>query len=164
MARAWLALGSNLGDRAALLDQARARIADLPRTALAAASRDYETDPVGGPAGQRAYLNAAVGIDTQLEPRDLLEALSQVELDIGRLPRSQREHWGPRPIDIDLLLYDDRVIDEPGLTVPHPRMPERWFVLKPLSQIATGISHPVLGRTIEELLQAVEARQGVGVS
>jgi 2-amino-4-hydroxy-6-hydroxymethyldihydropteridine diphosphokinase len=164
MARAWLALGSNLGDRASLLDQARARIADLPRTTLTDASRDVETDPVGGPPDQQPYLNAAVGIDTDLSPRELMEHLAEIELAIGRLPRTQREHWGPRPIDIDLLLYDQRIIDEPGLTVPHPRMTGRWFVLKPLADIAAEVTHPVAGRTIAELLETVESQTGVRAS
>ncbi|USN98606.1 MAG: 2-amino-4-hydroxy-6-hydroxymethyldihydropteridine diphosphokinase [Phycisphaeraceae bacterium] len=148
---ACIALGSNLGDRRATIAAAIEAIAALPGTTLRAASDIIETDPVG-PPGQPNYLNAAVSIDTTLNPRELLEALLAIERTHGR---ERREWWGPRTLDLDLVLYADEVIDEPGLTVPHPSMRERLFVLEPLAQIEPGLVDPATGRSIRELLEAL---------
>lgn len=148
---ACIALGSNIGDRASALDAAFARLATLPECVLIARSEPVETEPVG-PVPQGIFLNAAAVIETTLPPRDLLEAILAIESAGGR-DRSRTERWGPRTIDLDLLLYGDRIIAEPGLMVPHPRMHQRRFVLEPLSAIAPDALHPVLMRTVREMLE-----------
>lgn len=153
MAIAYLALGTNLGDRRANLRAAADAVVATPGVRGAELSPIYETAPVGGPDGQGDYLNAAMRIDTDLPPRDLLDTLLCIEQSLGR---ERRERWGPRVIDLDLLLYDDLSIDEPGLTLPHPRMYERAFVLRPLADLAPDLVHPVLGQTIVELLSKTE--------
>jgi 2-amino-4-hydroxy-6-hydroxymethyldihydropteridine diphosphokinase len=112
----------------------------------------HETEPVGGPDGQGLFLNAAARVETTLEPAELMARLLTIETGLGR---ERGPKWGPRVIDLDLLLYDDRIIDEPGLTVPHPRMHERRFVLAPLSEIARTVIHPRLNRTVGALLDDV---------
>ena len=152
MSIAYIAMGSNLGDRAGALDRAAADLGRIPGVRVTARSRNHETTPIGGPAGQGDYLNAVLAIETELPPRDLLGAMQGIELSMGRPPAGQRVHDGPRVIDLDLLLYDTRVIDEPGLNVPHPRMHLRRFVLEPLTEIAPHTRHPLLGATAAEML------------
>lgn len=149
----YLALGANLGDRERNLSVALRRLEPLVR--IEAVSSLYETDPV--PPDQPAYLNAACRAITGLQPRALLRHLNEVEREIGRRwgPR-----WGPRPIDIDLLLYGDAVIEDDGLRVPHPELANRPFVLVPLADIAADVRHPELNRTIGELAQEAD-RSGV---
>jgi 2-amino-4-hydroxy-6-hydroxymethyldihydropteridine diphosphokinase len=131
-ARAYLALGSNLGDRAAHLQQAIDQLARRDDIEVVAVSGVYATDPVGGPE-QGEYLNAVVAVDTTLAPHPLLHVAQAIEQAASR-ERSVR--WGPRTLDVDLLLHDDSTIDDAELTVPHPRMWERDFVLVPLRDVA----------------------------
>jgi len=126
--RAFLGLGANLGDRRATLRAAVAALGDV-----VAVSPVYETDPVGGPPGQPAYLNLVVELDTDRSPRELLEEARRLEATAGRV---REERWGPRTLDVDVLLVGDLVVDEPDLVVPHPRMAERAFVLVPLADLA----------------------------
>ncbi len=155
MARAFIGIGSNLGDRAANIAAALARLGELPQTRLVRMSSIIETDPIG-PVGQGRFLNAAAALETALEPSELLSALEHIETVLGRV---RAERWGPRTIDLDLLLYDDRVIDTPGLQVPHPRMAEREFVLLPLAEIAPDAVHPVSGESIGAMLAGLRGRR-----
>lgn len=143
-------IGSNLGDRRGHVEHALARLASLPETELLARSGLIETEPVG-PVAQERFINAAATIRTALEPVGLLEHLQEIERERGRR-RSEETRWGPRSLDLDILLYADRVIDRPGLTVPHPRMHEREFVLAPLAQIAPQMIVPTRERSVAALL------------
>lgn len=129
---AYVALGSNLGDREDHLRRALADLAERGDIRLLRCSSFHETEPVGGPPGQGRYLNAVAAIETTLAPRALLDRLLAVEQLHGR---ARGERNGPRTLDLDLLLYGDEQIDEPGLTVPHPRMCDRDFVLLPLAEV-----------------------------
>jgi len=130
--RAYLALGSNLGDRLAHLQRAVDALAAGAGVTVVSVSRVYETAPVGGPP-QDAYLNAVVAVDTGLEPLGLLRLAQRIEQDERRV---RAERWGPRTLDVDVLLYDDLTLDGADLTIPHPRMWERGFVLAPLRDVA----------------------------
>ena len=137
MTVAYVGLGSNLGDREATI---RAAIAALPGVVAVSALR--ETDPVGV-VDQPRFLNGAARLETDLSARQLLDALLAIERELGR---ERRERWGPRTIDLDLLLYGDTAVDEPGLTVPHPRLHERRFVLEPLAELDPALVVPGRGR------------------
>jgi len=149
---AYVGLGSNLGDRAGYLLAAVSLLSRLPKTRLLRLSPVYETAPVGPP--QPPYLNLVAELDTGLDPRELLQALLEVERALGR---ERKERWGPRTIDLDLLLYGDLVLEEEGLQVPHPRLHERAFVLVPLLDLLPEGRHPVLGVRFAELLAALDA-------
>jgi len=151
---AYIALGSNLGDRRASIEGAVQRLRSAPGVISVRLSSLHETQAVGGPPGQGPYLNAAARIETSHEPEALLELLLAVERELGRV---RRERWGPRIIDLDLLLFDDRMIDTPGLTVPHPRMHERRFVLEPLAEIGGAVIDPRSGRSISEILKSLSS-------
>src|SRR5262249_21713097 len=145
---AYIALGSNLGDRRAFLD--RALMALRPHVSIPRVSSYYVTAPVGGPPGQGPYLNGVAELETTLAPEQLLKALLDVEQSLGRV---RQEKFGPRTIDLDVLLYGDLIHNSPDLTIPHPRLHERRFVLQPLAEIAPLVVHPVLKKSIAELLE-----------
>jgi len=155
---AYLALGSNLGDRLAALRGARQAIAAIPGTEILASSRLYETAPVGGPAGQGPYLNAVIAVATDLSPLVLLEACQGVEERFGR---RRGTRWDARTLDLDILFYGESVSDDPRLLIPHPRLQERGFVLVPLAELAPGLVHPRLGLSIRQLLERLPDTSGV---
>ena len=144
MTLAAIGLGANLGDAAATLREAIAELARLPRTELLRASRLYRT-PAWGVTEQPDFINAVALVETALPPRDLLDALLAIERSFGRT-RLDGERWGPRTLDLDLLLHGDATIDEPGLRVPHPHLHERAFGLLPLAEIAPEAEIPGIGR------------------
>jgi 2-amino-4-hydroxy-6-hydroxymethyldihydropteridine diphosphokinase len=146
---AYVALGGNLGDRRAYLGQALAALRGRTGVVVTRVSSVYETAPVGGPPGQRPYLNSVAEVVTDLPADDLMRLLLEIEQGLGRV-RAERD--GPRTIDLDLLLYGDSVRSDAGLTLPHPRLHERLFVLQPLAEVAPGVVHPTLKRTAADLL------------
>ena len=150
MTRCLIGLGANLGDCAQTLSSAVERLAASEEVQLLACSRYLETAPVGGPSGQAAYLNAAALLETTLPPERLLSLLQKIESQLGR---QRLIRWDSRTIDLDLLLYDQQTISTPRLTVPHPRLAVRRFVLEPAAEIAGGMSDPTTGWTIEQLWQ-----------
>jgi 2-amino-4-hydroxy-6-hydroxymethyldihydropteridine diphosphokinase len=154
--RAFIGLGSNMGDRAAYLSEARRALDDRPCIALTAVSSLYETEPVGY-TDQGWFLNQVVEVVTGLDAYGLLQVLQEIEQDLGR---QRLTRWGPRVIDLDLLLFGDEVLTDPVLTVPHPCIYERSFVLMPLNEIAPEHVHPD-GRTTLEHLQALGAGQKI---
>ncbi len=149
----YIGLGSNLGDRAANLRGALEALRRREDIEVVEVSPFQETEPVGPP--QPRYLNAAARVRTPLSPRELLEVLQEVEEQFGR-ERSVR--WGPRTLDLDILLYGERIVDQPDLRIPHPRMHERRFVLGPLRKIAPEAVHPVLDKTVRRLLRELKER------
>lgn len=157
----YLGIGSNVGDRGAHVRHALDRLGQLPGTRVVAASSVRETAPVG-PVEQGAYLNAAVLIETGLGARGLLARLQEIERERGRDRRAETR-WGPRTLDLDILVYADRVLCEPGLTIPHPRMHERRFVLGPLVEIAAELVVPGMHQTVGELLASLDPSEA-GVS
>ena len=152
MSRVFIGVGSNEGDRLAMISTAVRAMGAVPSVRLLRMATVIETEPVGGPP-QGPYLNTVVEIDTDLEPMALLERLKAIERQLGRAPASER--WAARPIDLDILFYDRRIIRDPQLSIPHPRLQERWFVLEPLAQLAPDLMHPTLNRSVAELLATV---------
>ena len=150
MPRAYVGLGANLGDRQEFLDRAVALLAATDGVQLLAVSELLETDPVGL-VDQPRFLNGAAAVETTLSARELLEVLLGIERTLGRV---RGERWGPRTIDLDLLLYGDTVVDEPGLEVPHPRLHERRFALEPLSDLDPELEVPGRGQ-VSTLLAAL---------
>ncbi|OGX41356.1 MAG: 2-amino-4-hydroxy-6-hydroxymethyldihydropteridine diphosphokinase [Omnitrophica WOR_2 bacterium RIFCSPHIGHO2_02_FULL_68_15] len=155
---AYVGLGANLGDRRASLTRAVSHLRGLPTSRVqgVSAMREYAAD--GGPS-QPPYLNAVVALETTLTPRQLLDHFHRLEAAAGRV-RPDPVRWGPRPLDLDLLLYGDTMIAEPDLTVPHPRLADRLFVLEPLVELAPNARHPVLHLTVSELLNRCRTRVG----
>jgi 2-amino-4-hydroxy-6-hydroxymethyldihydropteridine diphosphokinase len=154
--RCAIALGSNLGDSLAILAGAIAALDAMSAIQIMAVSPWFRTAPIGPP--QPDYVNGCAILATSLEPLDLLDALLLVETQFGR---ERRERWGARTLDLDLLLYGDRLVDLPRLTVPHPQMAERGFVLLPLAEIAADWVDPRSGRSIQALADWVD---GSGVT
>ncbi|MBP5259900.1 MAG: 2-amino-4-hydroxy-6-hydroxymethyldihydropteridine diphosphokinase [Paludibacteraceae bacterium] len=148
--KVYLGLGGNLGDRNALLDQAESLLNQRAGRIIQRSSR-YETEPVGF-VSSHPFLNEVVALETPLEPLELLDCTEGIEQELGRRHKSLNGRYTDRPMDIDLLLAGDRLIDLPRLTVPHPRMHERKFVLEPLAEIAPELIHPGLQRSIQDLL------------
>lgn len=148
--RVYLGLGSNLAEPRQQLEAALKALEQLPATRLAGVSPLYASDPLG-PPDQPRYVNAVAALDTELEPLALLDALQAIELEQGRVRKDER--WGPRTLDLDILLFGDRLIDEPRLCVPHYHMHARAFVLYPLADLAPQLRLPN-GQTLSELLAA----------
>jgi len=144
-----------MGDRASHMAAARGALSKLPKTKLLSFSQILETQPVG-PIDQGAFFNAAAMISTELLPRELLEELNLIEAQRGRDSFKTRIKWGPRPLDLDIIFYQQQVINEDELTIPHPLMHQRWFVLKPLCEIAPDWVHPILALTVAQLLAKVK--------
>ena len=161
MIDAFVGLGANLGDRMETLRAAVEQLAREPGFLLRGTSRVYETEPIGPP--QPRYLNAVARIGTLLSPRATLRRLLEIEELLGRV---RRERWGAREIDLDLLLYGDRIVADGALRVPHPHLHERAFALVPLAELAPEAYHPQMARTAAELLSALpdEARASIRVA
>jgi 2-amino-4-hydroxy-6-hydroxymethyldihydropteridine diphosphokinase len=153
MAEAFIALGGNLGDVRSTFDKAIAMLCDSEAVRLTARSSDYRTPP-WGIADQPPFLNAVIAVATTLEPHALLARAQACERAFGR-DRSREQHWGPRTLDLDLLAYDDRVINDAALTLPHPHLFERAFVLVPLAEIAPD--RVIGGKKVRDALARVDA-------
>jgi 2-amino-4-hydroxy-6-hydroxymethyldihydropteridine diphosphokinase len=156
MTEAWLGLGGNVGDSRTILDRAVAQLCDGKDIRLIARSSDYKTPPWGF-KHQPPFVNLCIAVETTLSPRDLLARAQEVERALGR-DRAHEKRWGPRTADIDIIAYDDLTIDELGLTLPHPRLFERAFVLMPLAEIAPDL---VIGG--KKMRQAAAALDNAGV-
>lgn len=147
-----IALGSNMGESLAILEGAIKSLEKTPGITIKAKSSWYRTAPVGGPS-QPDYLNGAAILEVQLSPQKLLETLLNIEQEFGRV---RQEHWGPRTLDLDVLLFDDLILETPDLQIPHPRMTQRAFVLVPLAEIAPDWIEPVSQEPISQLLQKLD--------
>jgi 2-amino-4-hydroxy-6-hydroxymethyldihydropteridine diphosphokinase len=154
---ACIALGSNLGDRQGTLEGAIAALSGTRGVVVRKVSSFHQTEPVGGPPGQGPFLNAAAVLETTLDPFGLLHVLQAIEDQFGR---TRTVRWGERTLDLDLLLFDERIVTTAELTIPHPRMATRRFVLAPLAEIAPDAVDPVSHQTIAALLAALEGTPG----
>lgn len=152
---AYISVGSNLGDKLACCRQGIAQVAALPRTELAVQSPFYRTAPVDY-LDQDWFINAAIKVATNLAPEALLTALQAIQRKAGRTPEGDKIRFGPRLLDLDIIFYDDLVLDLPDLVVPHPRMHKRRFVLQPLCDIDPTIIHPVLKKDVQSILEDLD--------
>ena len=154
---AYISFGSNLGDRFAHINQALQHLSEADGILVTKVSSLYETEPVGYEE-QDWFLNGVVAVETGLSPRQLLKVLQQIEKRIGR---QQRKRWGPREVDLDLLIFEQRCINTPDLIVPHPEMHQRHFVLIPFAEIAPDTIHPILQQNIRTLLDDLPTEKDV---
>ncbi|WP_232364028.1 2-amino-4-hydroxy-6-hydroxymethyldihydropteridine diphosphokinase [Desulforapulum autotrophicum] len=157
MAIAYLSIGSNLGNRYDNCIRGRKTVDTLDQTRVVATSPFYRTEPVGF-LDQAWFVNGALKIETRLDPFELIDGLKKIELLLGQGEKEVR--FGPRIIDLDIILYGERVVQTDRLILPHPRMHKRCFVLKPLCDIASGIVHPTMEKTMEQLLLQIENNPG----
>jgi len=152
MTKVYAGLGSNLGNKRENIIKAIDRLDACEGICVKEKSAFYNTAPVGGPL-QPDYVNCVIGMETEIEPQVLLEEFKKIEIGLGRKPGVR---WGPRVVDLDILLYGNRIVDEHNLKIPHERMHERAFVLEPLCEISPDIKHPVSGISISELLEKLK--------
>ena len=154
---AFIGIGSNMGDKVRRCEEAISEILKVDQHKLLAKSSFFKTQPMGHTL-QDWFINGAIKIETELEALDLLHSLKTIERQMGRL---ETFRWGPRAIDLDILLFDGTSIETPELQIPHPRIQERQFVLVPLAEIDPNLLHPVLKKTVQELLEDLKENQGV---
>lgn len=157
--RVFIGIGSNLGNRRAHYQKALEHIAALPKTRIVKRSSLYESEPIGD--AKNWYVNGAIEIETDFPPEQLLRRLQGIEQAMGRKKTPQTKKWASRKIDLDLLLFDNQIVESPNLKVPHPELHNRRFVLLPLSELAPHVSHPRLGVRIAELLAALKDKKRV---
>ena len=155
--KVFVGVGSNLGNRVTAIEQATQLISELPDTELISAASLFETEPVGN-ENQPKFINSVVQIATKLDPKRFLICLKQIEEALGRM---ERERWGPREIDLDILVYGERILNEPDLIIPHPEMTRRRFVLVPMAELAPQLIIPGRSKTILDLLHGLEDERGV---
>ncbi len=152
----YIGVGSNLGDRLKNIRAAVASLKKIKGIAVKRCSGLYETEPKGGPEGQSDYFNLVLEVESRFSVRELVIELKAIEKSLGRKVNSTR--WGEREIDLDLLLYGSEVVNEADLIVPHPLIQERFFVLKPLNDLAPGLKHPLSGLKVSEMLKSLKER------
>jgi 2-amino-4-hydroxy-6-hydroxymethyldihydropteridine diphosphokinase len=152
MTKVYAGLGSNLGNKRENILSAIDRIDAYEEICIKEKSGFYDTAPVGGPP-QPDYVNCVIGLETEVEPQTLLKEFKKIEIELGR---KSGVRWGPRVVDLDIILFGDRIVNDHNLKIPHERMHERVFVLEPLSEISPDIKHPVSGKSISELLETLK--------